>query len=152
MADDDIIRIGSPLPRISSVRALGGRLAHVTWADGTEQVIDLAPAIMSHRAFIALRTDDELFAKMTVSETFDSIIWPTGAELSAVWIEELGPSTLGNEEFRQAMDELSFSLDGMAARLGVARRLVADYRKDKPIPPVVALATRYLMERHRRAG
>jgi len=36
-------------------------------------------------------------------------------------------------------------LDGMAARLGVARRLIADYRKDKPIPKVVALATRQLL-------
>ena len=45
------------------------------------------------------------------------------------------------------MDRLHLTLDGMAARLGVARRLVADYRKDKPIPKHIALATRYLLER-----
>ena len=152
MVDNDLITVGSPLPRILSVRPLNGRQALIQWVDGIEQSIDLSPAIMSHRAFIALRTDDNLFSQMAVSETADSIVWPGGAELSAVWIEELAPSALNNAEFRQAMDELSFSLDGMAARLGVARRLVADYRKDKPIPPVVALATRYLMERHRRVG
>jgi hypothetical protein len=152
MVGDDFISVGAPLPRILSVRPLPDRRAHVVWAGGSEQAIDLAPAIMSHRGFIPLRSDDALFAQMAVSETFDSIIWPNGLELSAVWIEELAPVTLDNAAFRQAMDELRFSLDGMAARLGVARRLVADYRKDKPIPQLVALATRYLMERHRRLG
>jgi len=47
------------------------------------------------------------------------------------------------------MDALQMSLDGMAARLGIARRLVADYRKDKPIPKTVALATRYLLEQRK---
>jgi hypothetical protein len=35
--------------------------------------------------------------------------------------------------------------------LGVSRRLIADYRKNKPIPRLVALATRYLLERRRAA-
>ncbi|MFB9952628.1 hypothetical protein ACFFP0_27600 [Rhizobium puerariae] len=38
------------------------------------------------------------------------------------------------------------SLEGMASALEISRRLVADYRKDKPIPRHVALATRYLVE------
>jgi hypothetical protein len=50
------------------------------------------------------------------------------------------------------MDELTLSLDGMAAQLGIARRLVADYRKDKPIPKSIALAVRYLVEHQRKAG
>jgi hypothetical protein len=36
----------------------------------------------------------------------------------------------------------------MAAALEISRRLVADYRKDKPIPRHIALATRYLIEHH----
>jgi len=44
------------------------------------------------------------------------------------------------------MDELGNSLDGMAAALQISRRLVADYRKDKPIPRHIAFATRYMLE------
>jgi hypothetical protein len=66
--------------------------------------------------------------------------------LSAAWIEELIDDPLDNAQFREAMNKLHLSLDGMAARLGVARRLIADYRTDKPIPKHIALATRYLLQ------
>jgi hypothetical protein len=47
---------------------------------------------------------------------------------------------LSKEEFRAPMAQLDASLDEMAHRLGIARRLIAAYRKDKPIQPAVALA------------
>jgi hypothetical protein len=150
--NDEFISVGSPLPRIQSAVPAGDLRVRIHWKSGGSQVVDLAPAILSHRHFIPLRQNEELFCQLSVSETEDSLIWPGDIELSAVWIEELAPSSLDNEEFRGAMDELQFSLDGMAARLGIARRLVADYRKDKPIPPAIALATRYLVEHRRRAG
>jgi len=84
---------------------------------------------------------------MQVSEYGDCLEWEDGAELSAVWIEELAEESLNNAEFRDAMDKLNLTLDGMSARLGIARRLVADYRKDKPIPKHIALATKYLLLR-----
>ncbi len=124
----------------------------VVWANGDVQTIDLTPAIVGHRHFVRLRNDPGMLSLVAVGEFGDALVWPTGEELSAVWLEELAPASLDNAEFRQAMDELQFSLDGMAARLGVARRLIADYRKDKPIPPSIAMATRYLVERHRKAG
>jgi len=151
MADDDFIAVGRPLPRIAAARPVEGRIIEVTWSDGRVQTIDVTPAIVGHRHFVNLRNDDRLFRQFAVSETGDSLAWPTGEELTAVWLEELAPASLDNAEFRQAMEELRFSLDGMAARLGVARRLIADYRKDKPIPPAIAMATRFLVERHRRA-
>lgn len=152
MAKDDFISVGKDLPRIEAATPEFGRHVRVRWENGVVQVVDISPAILSHRHFMPLRMDDELFQKVAVSETRDSLVWPGDIELSATWIEELVPASLDNTEFRQAMDELRFSLDGMAARLGVARRLVADYRKDKPIPPAIALATRYLIERHRRVS
>jgi len=153
MATSEFIApVGLPLPRINDVEAVGDLRVRVFWKSGDVQVIDLAPAILSHRHFIPLRSNDELFRQVSVSETQDSLTWPGEIELSAVWVEELAPNSLNNEEFRGAMDELAFSLDGMAARLGIARRLVADYRKDKPIPPAIALATRYLVEHRRKVG
>lgn len=149
--NDDLIVVGKPLPRIGAAAPLDGREARIAWKNGPTQVIDLMPALASHRLFIRLRTDDALFRTMRVDEYGDALEWDDGAELSAVWIEELAPASLDNEEFRAAMERLNFSLDGMAARLGIARRLVADYRKDKPIPKHIALATRYLLDQ-RKAG
>lgn len=145
--DDDI-----PLPRIDSAEPVEGRKIKVTWRDGTSQVVDIGPALASRRLFLQLRTDDDLFRTLRVNEDGNAIEWDDGAELTAMWIERLAPTSLGNEEFREAMDNLGFSLDGMASRLGLSRRLIASYRKDKPIPETVGLAVRYLIDKERKAS
>ena len=89
---------------------------------------------------------------MRVNEDGNAVEWDDGAELTAIWIERLAPTSLQNEEFRAAMDQLGYSLDGMASRLGLSRRLIASYRKDKPIPETVGLAIRYLIDKERRAS
>jgi hypothetical protein len=145
--DDDI-----PLPRLASVEALDGRKIRVTWRDGRSQVVDISPALASRRIFLQLRTDDELFRTVRVNEDGVAIEWDDGAELTAMWIERLVPTSLGNDEFRDAMDQLGFSLEGMASRLGLSRRLIASYRKDKPIPETVGLAVRYLVDKQKQAS
>lgn len=142
----------APLPRIETAEPLDGRKVHVTWRDGTSQVVDVAPALTSRRVFLRLRTDDELFQTLRVNEDGNAIEWDDGAELTAIWIERLAPTSLKNDEFRDAMDRLGYSLDGMASRLGLSRRLIASYRKDKPIPETVGLAVRYLIDKERRAS
>jgi hypothetical protein len=149
--DDEMVVVGRPLPRIDWATPGTGRTAKIRWRGGAEQTIDLKPAFANLRIFLRLRTDDELFKTMKVNEDGNALEWDDGAELSAMWIEELAEASLDNEEFRQAMDRLNLTLDGMASRLGIARRLVADYRKDKPIPKHIALATRYLLDQ-RKAG
>ena len=150
--DDDLISVGRPLPRLASARALDGRRVRVRWKSGNVAVIDLMPALASHRAFIRLREDDALFKTLRVNEDGNALEWDDGAELSAEWIERIPPVAMTNEEFRSAMDDLEMSLDGMAAMLGTARRQIASYRKDKPIPNAIALATRFLVERKKQAG
>ena len=146
--DDD----ETPLPRLESAVALDERNVAVVWRGGHSQVIDVSPALASRRIFLQLRTDDELFRTLRVNEDGNAIEWDDGAELTAIWLERLAPSSLENAEFRDAMAELGYSLDGMAARLGLSRRLIADYHKDKPIPETVGLAVRYLVDRQRKAG
>lgn len=153
MDEVEIVGTGVPLPRIVSVQALAPHRLRVVWKSGETQDVDVGPALMSHRAFVRLRTDDVLFGSAKVDEFGDAVIWDDGSELAATWIHELSvPTELTNDEFRSAMDSLQMSLDGMAIRLGIARRLVAEYRKDKPIPRTVALATRHLVEHYKRAG
>lgn len=152
MADSDFIEVGRSLPRIRKAVYIRDMTAEIEWDDGRKTITDLTPAIMSHRHFVSLRNDPDVFSKFVVRERGDSLVWPGGQELSASWIDELATETLDNAQFRQAMADLRLSLDGMAARLGVARRLIADYRKDKPIPQVIALATRYLVEQQKKAS
>jgi hypothetical protein len=142
--EPDLIVVGRPLPRIAAAAPLDGRRVRLAWRGGTSRVVDLAPVLASHRAFIALRSDDALFATLRVNEDGNALEWADGSELSAEWIERLPPCEMTNAEFRAAMDALEMSLDGMAAALQVSRRLVAAYRKDKPVPRHIAHATRYL--------
>lgn len=145
--DDEFISVGSRLPKIAAATPLDGRCVHVRFTSGVEKTVDLVPALASRRIFIPLREDDALFRQMTISPWADALQWPgPDLEFPAEWLDDLPPATFSNAEFRDAMDRLGFSLDGMAAALEISRRLVADYRKAKPIPRHIALATRYLVE------
>lgn len=145
---DDIIAVGNALPRIAAAFPLDGRKVKIVWSNGSVKVADLTGAFASRRIFIPLRNDDALFRTLRVSEMGDGIEWDgPDLEFSALWLDRLPEAEFTNDEFRAAMDALGLSLDGMAADLGLSRSLVAEYRKDKPIPRHVALATRYLLRR-----
>lgn len=153
MVNNDMVGTGTPLPRIGHVEVLDARRLRVTWRSGETNDVDVAPALLSHRLFVDLRSNDELFRTASKDEYGDAVVWSDGSELAATWLYELAePAELTNDEFRSAMESLHMSLDGMAVRLGIARRLVADYRKNRPIPRTVALATRHLVERQRQSG
>jgi hypothetical protein len=153
MSEIELVGTGVPLPRIDKLEVLNGRRVRVEWRSGECHEVDLSPALLSHRAFVRLRTDEGLFRTAKKDEFGDAIVWDDGSELSATWVYELAePDMLSNDEFRSAMETLHMSLDGMAVRLGIARRLVAEYRKDRPIPRTVSLATRHLMERLKKVS
>jgi hypothetical protein len=150
---NEIVGTGAPLPRLVAARPLEGRKVELTWRGGRKKIVDLAPAFVSRRIYIPLREDDRLFATLRVSEYGDAIEWDGSLDFSSVWLDRLPAVDFDNADFRQAMTDLDMSLEGMAAQLEISRRLVADYRKDKPIPRHIALATRYLVEqKSRRAG
>jgi len=151
MDENDFVTAGKSLRKIRTAKWLGARQVKIVWRDGGEDVIDLSPILLSHRGFVALRKDDHLFETMKVAEYGEALEWADGTELAAAWLQQVTPLQYDNERFRRAMDELHMSLDGMAARLGIARRLIAEYRKDRPIPKYVALATEYLLDQ-RKAG
>lgn len=149
--EDDALTAGAPLIDIVGAEPLSERRVRVTWETGETRVYDLAPAFANLRLFKRLRTDDALFRTLKVNEDGNALEWDDGAELSAIWIERLPPIEFANADFSSAMDTLGMSLDGMAAALEISRRQVASYRKDKPIPRHIALATRYLLEHNTRA-
>lgn len=143
--DNTVIVAGAPIPELLAVEAIGEFRLRVTWTrDGGEpetEEIDVGPAIFSDRSLVSLRENPDLFAQVEVSEDA-CLVWPNGSEMDSHWLDVMPRKEMTNEEFRQIMDSLGYSLDGAAHALGIARRNVASYRKDKPLPPLVALATR----------
>ncbi|MGM4982428.1 DUF2442 domain-containing protein [Rhizobium sp. 11_C7_N12_5] len=144
--NDDLISVGTPLPRAAKAEWIEKRLVRITWKNGKTSVVDLAPALLSRRVYMPLREDDALFAQLKVDEYGTGIEWPGGLDFSALWLSKLPSAEFDNASFRDAMDDLGMTLDGMAAALEISRRQVADYRKAKPIPRNVAYATRYLVD------
>ena len=144
--ENDIVSVGKPLSRIREAVALEGRKVRVTFEDGRTKVVDLTAALESRRFYKPLRDDDALFRSFRISEYRNALEWSDDLDFSALWLEALPSVEFSNADFRAAMDDLGMTLDGMAAALEVSRRLIADYRKDKPIPQHISLATRYLPE------
>ncbi len=143
---DEFVTAGRPLPRIASVDILERSKVRVVWRDGGSVIVNLAPVLKSHRHFIPLRDDSDLFRTLRPAEDGTAIEWDGGIELSAEWIERLPPAGMENAEFRQLMERLGLSLEGMAEQLEISRRQVASYRAGLPIPAHVALAVRHLAE------
>jgi len=144
---DELIEIGRPLPKIDDVRALVDFHVETEWQTGQKTVCDLAPVLTSRKIYKDLLSDPRLFGTIAVNEDGNAVIWENGGELSAVWLEELSLSRFSNADFRSIMDEMGLTLDVMAATLEVSRRQIANYRKDKPIPKHIAMATLYLAEK-----
>ncbi|MDO1581536.1 DUF2442 domain-containing protein [Rhizobium oryzicola] len=149
---NELITVGEPLPRISHAEILKDRVLRIRWRSGHETTVDLAPVLLSRRAFMPLREDDELFRQISVEEHGTALEWPQGIDLSALWLSKLPSVSFNNADFRNAMEELGMTLEGMAAALEISRRQVADYRKAKPIPKSIAFATRYLVDIRRSAS
>jgi len=58
---------------------------------------------------------------------------------------EQSGATMSADEFRHWRERKRYTLDAAARALGVSRRMIAYYEKgERPIPRVVALATRAL--------
>lgn len=144
--NDDILTAGPPLPKLTAATPLAGRQVHVTWHNGQTSVVDLAPALASRRIYQILRRDDALFRSLRVTDEGNAIEWDGGLDFSAAWLARLPSAKFDNDDFRNAMDKLGLTLDGMAAALEISRRQIAEYRKNKPIPRHISLATRYLVD------
>jgi Protein of unknown function (DUF2442) len=89
MSKDKMVRVGKPIPRISSVTAEDGLSVRITWQDGRSESIDLAPTILTFKAFRPLRNSPELFAKVDVEENGSGIRWNDEMDLASYTLERL---------------------------------------------------------------
>lgn len=147
--DDDMISVGDPLPTIASVaKATGPFDLVIVWASGSRKgqtdVLDAAAQIQTFKVYRPLREDSELFARVAVSDDGTAVVWPGSAdlEISADALEELVEQQMTNEAFAAFINRQGWTLDAASAQLGISRRLVAYYMKEREIPRLVALACR----------
>lgn len=139
--------MGGALPSVSSVKVGNGPyIVLVDWAEGSRagstDVIDLAPVILTYKVFKPLRDDARLFSTVRVSEYGNAIEWGPDDSLavSGETLERLAEEVMTPAQFSEFMKRNKLSLEATAAHLGISRRMVAYYGKDRQIPRTVALA------------
>lgn len=133
--------------KILKVEVAADRTVRLEWGDGATELIDLAPLLANHRSYVALRTNDELFATATISADQFSIQWANTSQISSTALQKLPRTQMDAHEFRAIMVDLRLSVEGLSSLLGLSKRVIADYRAGSPIPKPLALALRYLEER-----
>ena len=121
----------------------------IRWDRGDESLIDVSAMIESFRRYARLRQSPELFRQVRVGEHGTDVVWTDEIDMSAdtLWrlAQEQAGETMTPAEFRHWRERKAYTLDAAAKALGISRRMVAYYEQgDRPIPRVVALATRGL--------
>jgi hypothetical protein len=147
--DDEVVVVGQPLPRIATVQALDAFVVGVEWHAGTRgklaEVVDLAAALARFKLYAPLRDDPALFATARVQEHGYGIAWGDGAiDMASTTVADAADETMTAEDFAGFMDRHGFTLDRVAAELGISRRMAAYYKKQARVPRTVALACGYI--------
>ena len=138
------------LPRIVTVTADKKPLIlRILWDNGDESRVDVSGLIATFRVYEPLRRSRDLFRHVRVGEHGTDIVWSDEIDMSAdtLWrlAQEQSGMTMSPDDFRHWRERKAYTLDTAARALGVSRRMVAYYEQGaKPIPRVVALATRAL--------
>jgi hypothetical protein len=149
MSETDVIGVGEPLPLIESVTAQHNWMVTVIWAGGRRQLVDLAPAIFTHKFYRPLRDDQALFRTVHILDEGFAIAWGRGDEIDmdASTIARLAEEAMQPADFAAFLKRHKLTYEAAAAQLGISRRLVAYYASERQVPRYIALACAYLEER-----
>jgi len=80
------------MTRIRSVLPLEGFNVKLTFTDGSEREVDLAP-YLNGPIFEPLKNDPEVFRSVRVDDELGTIVWPNGADICPdVLYESLAPA------------------------------------------------------------
>jgi DNA-binding transcriptional regulator YiaG len=138
------------LPRIVAAAADKRPLTlRIRWDSGDESRVDVSGLIESFHIYDSLRRSPDLFRRVRVGEYGTDVVWSDEVDMSAdtLWrlAQEQTGITMSPDAFRHWRERKAYTLDTAARALGISRRMVAYYEQgEKPIPRVVALATRAL--------
>jgi len=138
------------LPRIVAVSADKKPLTlRIQWDKAAESCVDVSGLIETFRVYEPLRRAPDLFASVRVGEYGADVVWSDEIDMAAdtLWrlAQEQTGVTMSPDAFKHWRERKAYTLDTAARALGLSRRMVAYYEQGtKPIPRVVALATRAL--------
>jgi len=138
------------LPRIVAVAPGNKPLTlRVRWDKGDEGLVNVSGIIETFQLYEPLRRSPDLFRQARVGDHGTDIVWTDEIDMAAdtLWrlAQEQAGVTLSADAFKEWRERQAYTLDTAAAALGISRRMVAYYEEGKkPIPRVVALATRAL--------
>lgn len=138
------------LPRIAAVTAGNEPFTLIIrWTHGGENAVDVSKQINTYRLYAPLRQSKELFRHVRVGDFGTDVVWSDEIDMAAetLWrlAQEQSGQTMTAEAFREWREKSDYTLDDAAVALGISRRMVAYYEHgDKPIPRLVALATKAL--------
>lgn len=139
------------LPRIVAVSADKKKplTLRIRWDKADESVVDVSGLIETFRVYEPLRRSPELFAQARLGEHGAYVVWSDDIDMSADTLRRLAQeqtgATMSPDAFKRWRERKAYTLDAAARALGLSRRMVAYYEQGaKPIPRVVALATRGL--------
>lgn len=104
------------------------RTLHVRWADDVGDVLDLMPLLIGSQRYKRVRTDDTLFRTARIVAGGSVIEWADGSSIPAQRLRVLSRLKMTSGEFRDAMEAMGLTYDGMAALLGVSRRMIGAWR------------------------
>jgi len=138
------------LARLIAVSAAEQPLTlRLVWQDEGESLVDVSGMIGAFRLYAPLRESREMFRQVRLGEHGTDVVWSDDIDMSAdtLWrlAQEQTGATMTPDAFRLWRERKAYTLDQAAQALGVSRRMVAYYeRGNRPIPRIVALATRGL--------
>ena len=154
----DTIAVGDALPLIAAASPAGIYSVTIEWASGSRrgkvETIDLAPDILSFKFYRPLRDDIRLFDTVHVTADGAALAWggKDEVDMAATSVERLAEETMTNADFAAFLKRSGLSLDAAAAQLGISRRLVAYYAKNRLVPRHIALACRFLELRRKKVA
>jgi len=139
------------LPRIVAVKVDGRKpwTLRLEWNNGESNRVDVSGHIGAYKLYQPLRQAPELFKSARLGDLGTDIVWSDEIDMSAdtLWrlAQEQAGATMSAGEFKSWRERRAYTLDTAARALGIGRRMVSYYEQgEKPIPRVVALATRAL--------
>ncbi|WP_051949205.1 helix-turn-helix domain-containing protein [Methylosinus sp. PW1] len=138
-------------PRIIDVKVDSRRpwTLRLEWNNGESSRVDVSGHIGAYKLYLPLRRDPELFKAVRLGDLGSDIVWSDEIDMSAdtLWrlAQEQAGATMSAGEFKSWRERRAYTLDTAARALGIGRRMISYYEQgEKPIPRVVALATRAL--------
>ena len=145
MSATEIENTGTPLPRISEIRALPDFRLAIVWAEGSRRgrtdLIDLAPVIYTYKLYRPLRNNEELFQTARLVDDGNVVAWGDGRiDMSAELLEDIANETMTPQDFASFLERNGLTQEAAAALLGYSRRQIGNFVSVGPIPRVVALA------------